>query len=195
MTRPIVAGVRISCAADRSFSGAAEYTPVGVRPGHIIFFAPDIPRMPELIGTPILVHQIEPVRSQEVEAWAADRSELQISYNNIPVTFLFLNAHPHSSSWGWAALKWQQDIGSVIVVRKDSKKITPRQVEALCNYCRYKMQPLFEDSLGGGLVERTKAEVLSHLTKPKFADFFEKYRADRLNDDPLWAEEKSPYEE
>jgi hypothetical protein len=91
--------------------------------------------------------------------------------------------------------KWQENFGTVIVVREDRKKITPRQVEALCYYCHYKMQPLFEDSFGGGLVERTKAEVLSHLTKAKFAEFFEEHRADRLDDDPLWSEEKSPYEE
>jgi MYND finger len=193
MTEPIVKGVRISCDSDRRISGADEYTPIGVRADHIMFFAGDRPRMPELMQIPILVYLIEPDRLQEVEAWAED--DTRPSYATTSVTFLFLDANPKSTSWGWAPFKWQENFGTVIVVREDRKKITPRQVEALCCYCHYKMQPLFQDSYGGGLVERTKAEVLSHLTKAKFADFFEEHRANKLDDDPLWAEEKSPYEE
>jgi len=162
MTEPIVEGVRISCDADRRVSGAEEYIPSGVRPRHIIFFAGDRPRMPELIGIPILVYLIQPDRPQEVEAWAAGNGT-EPSHANTAVTFLFLDANPWSTSWGWAPFKWQEAFGTVIVVREDRKKITPRQVEALCYYCRHKMELMFEDTYGGGLVERTKEEPRPNL--------------------------------
>jgi hypothetical protein len=196
LTEPILVGVKISCATDRSISGAAEYSPVGARPGHTIFFTGDRPRMPELMEIPVRVLGIALDQSPEVvEAWAADGGAFEVSHCNTPVTFLFLDADPQSTSWGWAPFHWDHDVGSVMVVWEDCKKITPRQVEALCRYCRYKMQPMFEDSLGAGLAERTKEDVLSHLTKAKFAAFFKKSRACRLKKDPLWAGEKSPYEE
>ncbi len=53
------------------------------------------------------------------------------------------------------------------------------------------MQLWFQDALGAGFVERTRGEALGRLTRPKFAEFFEEYKASLFNDDPLWLGEKS----
>jgi hypothetical protein len=63
----------------------------------------------------------------------------------------------------------------------------------LCHYCQYELQPIFEDSLGGGRVERTRENVMGFMTE-KFKLFFEKYKSVKSVDDLTWAVEKSPYE-
>lgn len=39
------------------------------------------------------------------------------------------------------------------------------EVRTLCYFCKQKLQPLFEDSLGAGYVQRTKKEMLAFMTR------------------------------
>ncbi|KAF8861057.1 hypothetical protein BDZ45DRAFT_800272 [Acephala macrosclerotiorum] len=96
--------------------------------------------------------------------------------------------------WGWAPSEWDERVGSNVIVRADRKPITPNQVETLCHYSQFKLLPLFEDSMGAGLEERTREEVMGHLTRTKFETFFERYKEERAAEDISWVDERSPYE-
>ena len=114
------------------------------------------------------------------------------AYTNVVATFLHLDAAPSSPSWGWAPMMWQDSVGSVIVVRTGGEvDVSPRQVEALCQFC-LRMLPFFEDSSGAGLVERTKEEVLGMLTLKNFMAFFDKFRAEKAKEDASWMEIECP---
>ena len=69
-------------------------------------------------------------------------------------------------------------------MRQDGKDLTTHQAEALCHYCQFKMQPLFEDSNGAGSVARTRYEVMGFMNRETFAAFFEEYRNERIEKDP-----------
>ena len=71
-------------------------------------------------------------------------------------------------------------MGSVLVVRSDGRDVTAQQVEALGRFCRFKMGPLFENGLGGGLVEMTKAEVMGYCTPQGFREYFAEVRGKKL---------------
>lgn len=73
-------------------------------------------------------------------------------------------------------------MGSVLVVRSDGRDVTTQQLEALSRFCQFKMQPLFANGLGGGLVEMTKAEVMGVLTPQAFKDYFAEVRARKMEE-------------
>lgn len=85
-------------------------------------------------------------------------------------------------------------VGSNVIVRADRKLITSHQVAALCHYAQFKLQPLFEDSMGAGFVQRTREEVMGHMTREKFQAFFDQYKREREAEDLSWANATSPYE-
>lgn len=45
--------------------------------------------------------------------------------------------------YGWAPMKWQGHVGTVIVVRGDGRYLDPKHLEVLCDFCQYRMQRLF----------------------------------------------------
>ena len=50
-------------------------------------------------------------------------------------------------------------MGSAVVMWADRQPVTWKQVEVLYHYCQFKLQPVSEDSIGAGIVERTQEEV------------------------------------
>ena len=50
-------------------------------------------------------------------------------------------------------------------MRSDEKDLEVEDVRMMCLFARKKLQPMFEDALGGGTVPRTKEEVVSHITR------------------------------
>ena len=53
---------------------------------------------------------------------------------------------------------------AVLAVRSDDKDLAIDDVRMMCCFARRKLQPMFEDALGGGYVQRTKKEVLDFIT-------------------------------
>lgn len=176
---PIVKGVKISCRGEQTTFGTAKYVAVDVPKDHPVFNSPIAP-MSELVGLPVRARK-----------YPADRrwrdNTVSDVFENQAVTFLHQTTDVTSSAWGWAPFQWQNEIGSVLVVRSDKKDITTHLVEALCHFCQNKMQPLFENGLGGGLVDMTREEVTGHITPEKFRQYFEVVRGTRIGDDPSWA--------
>lgn len=77
---------------------------------------------------------------------------------------LFQEPDVKKPDWGWAPLHWQSDIGDVLLVNANGGDLSVEDAELLCRFCQRKLQPLFEDALGAGLVRRTKKEVVDFIT-------------------------------
>lgn len=168
-----VRGVKINCKGDQMYCGAAGYAAVDVPVGHPVFSKAIAP-ISEPIGMPLHTWRCPPDK-----AWKDNYSG---SYTNIPATFLHQITDEDSGSWGWAPMEWQDGVGSVLVVREDGRDVSVQQVEALCHFCQFKMQPLFENALGGGLVHMSRAQVLGYLTPKGFRDYFAEMRARRMEE-------------
>lgn len=141
-----------------------------------------------LISSPLLVRKYPPDRR-----WKDNPNGYGFArYDKQSVTSLHMNADPRSQQWEWAPREWNGP-GSVFVVRQDGKDIWPKQIEAICEFAQSRLQPLFEDSIGAGLVSRTKQEVIDYMTKKKnFETFFEGYKRKQMERDPRWANESCP---
>jgi hypothetical protein len=193
--RTKVKGVKISCEADQKVFGTKKYVSVQVPREHPVFTqaTPPCP-ISELVELPVLVRKYPADK-----AWAKDKSISGTGYNNQAATFLHLNTDPNSRllmGWGWAPMEWQNNVGSVIVVRADGKDLSPHHCEVLCTFCQFEMQPLFEDSMGAGMDPEnptSKDAVLQQMTKENFERYFTQYRASWLAEDPSWSATKSPY--
>lgn len=158
-----VRGVKINCQGDQRTFGAEVYSAVDVPKDHPVFSSPIVP-ISELVGMPVHTRKYPPDR-----LWKDNHTDS--SYENEPATFLHRVSDPRSDGWGWATMDWRDDIGSVIAVRSDGQDVTTQEVEALCRFCQFKMQPLFENGLGGGLVEMTRAEVMAYMTPEGFREY------------------------
>ena len=182
----VVRGVKITCLGDQKHFGMDQYVAVAVPKFHLVFNDAWRPTVPQLVGFPI--------QKRKYPADQAWKDELGgDAYTNEVATILHRDANPASGLWGLVPLiLWGDHVGSVIVVRSvEEHDASPRQVEALCQFC-VKMGPFFEDSIGAGLVQRTKEEVLGMLTPKHFRYFFEKFRAARAKDDASWTEVEFP---
>ncbi|KAA8623294.1 zinc finger mynd-type protein [Pyrenophora tritici-repentis] len=104
---------------------------------------------------------------------------------NQDATFLHLCCDPgakldigkESLGWGWSPQSWQNNVGSVIVVRKDRKPLLPLHMEALAKYCREEVISLFAHSNGSYHPEQPmkKGHVLSIICRPMFVIYWNKF--------------------
>jgi Cu2+-containing amine oxidase len=78
-------------------------------------------------------------------------------------------------------MKWDMDVGSVIVVRKDKKPITPVQMKAVAFYCRDEVQPVLSHTMGTYNEDKpmTKEQALSIIYRPMFEIHWRKFISDR----------------
>jgi hypothetical protein len=74
-------------------------------------------------------------------------------------------------------MQWQDDVGSLVVVRKDKKPLLPLHMEALAGYCRNEVQPLMGHSNGEYYPEEPmkKDDVLRTICRPMFAIYWNKF--------------------
>ena len=155
-------GVKINCQGDQRTFGCEKFSAVDVPVGHPVFYGP-IAQISKLVGMPVHTWKYP-----APHCWKNNLDDKP--YENVPATLLHQNTDDISSeSWGWAPMQWQNTVGTVLVVRSDGQDVTTRQVEALCHFCQFKMQPLFKNAMGDGEVQMTRDEVLGFLT-PKAID-------------------------
>lgn len=185
-----IQGVKISCDGELK---QGKFIPVDVPLDHPIFTTSKGPDIPKKIGLDIRIHQYPPHPALRNTTGSLD---------NQVVTFLHLDANPHSPSWGWAPPEWQSGVGSVLLVRADRKPISPRQVEILTEYCFTKLEPSIESSIEAGTLS-ARQRVFDRISKQGFDAFFESYKKEQMGFDidmnravsfglRSWGEEKSP---
>ena len=166
-----VCGVKINCEGAQSKFGAPKFAAVDVPAAHPVFSNPVAPTS-KLVGMPLHTWQYPP------------DSASKDNPTNVPATVLHRNTDETSGNWwGWAPMKWQNDVGGVLVVRNDDLDVSVQEVEALCHFCQFKMQPLFENALGGGLVQMSRAEVLAYLTPEGFGEYIAEMRAMKMDEE------------
>jgi hypothetical protein len=84
--------------------------------------------------------------------------------SNSDVACLMMGADPIKDGWGWAPLYWNIDIGNVLVIYDDESDLLVEELRLMCYFARVVLQPRFEDSMGSGLVSRTKEDFLKFIT-------------------------------
>lgn len=183
-------GVRINCRSDQDIGARPKFEPIKLPINHPVFRAP-VSSISKRIELPIRISRCLP---GETSLKNTNREEYNAS--NQAATFLQLVADPNSSQWGWAPFEWQSPAGSVIVVREDRKPILPQHIEALCHFCQYVLQPLFEDSMGSGMHPESpmkKSEVLQMMTRRRFENFYIGYENWKRDNDPNYIVCTFPY--
>jgi len=124
-------GVMINCDGAMSAMNVPRYIPVSVPKDHPIF-SPSRPIfLTDVLDLPLLTlrHKTDPSYSP---------------LHNPPATIMHRENLTYRPSWGFTPPAWSGAIGNVIVVRRDEKNITPRQVEALVQFCQVWLEPKFQ---------------------------------------------------
>lgn len=84
--------------------------------------------------------------------------------SNQDASFLMMDTDSEKPDCGWAPLYWNMYLGNVLAIRADARDLAIDDVRMMCYFARRKLQPVFEDALGSGVVLRTKQEVLDFIT-------------------------------
>lgn len=77
-------------------------------------------------------------------------------------------------------MKWQGNVGTVIVVRKNGRYLDPKHLKVLCDFCQYHMQRLFQDLLEDMQNSSKRQAVEDELTHTAFERYFQEYRIKML---------------
>lgn len=171
-------GVRIHCSGDIDVLGSAKYTAVELTPNDPVFVA-DITTVSEALQVPLRM-----CRCPADPAWKDD--DVTGRYNNQAAAFLTLRVNPAlEDGWAMAPMKWQNRVGSVVVVRADGKDITPQQVETVCYYARYELEDPIQDAAESESMKK-RLKVAALFTPGKFREFFAKFKAKKAGEDPSW---------
>ncbi|KAI3005982.1 hypothetical protein CBS147346_4009 [Aspergillus niger] len=99
--------------------------------------------------------------------------------SNQNVAFMMMETNPLDSSWGWAPLYWNHDIGNVWVARQDEQDLDVREVAMMCRFARHELQRIFNNvmiSEGSTLLD--KKRVLSFITRENMRAFWEETGGD-----------------
>lgn len=183
-------GVRINCLGDRHHYNMEKYAPVEVPGEHPVYNAAIAP-MSIRMGIPLqaMSYPLNP-------KWKGQWIKGQFASDNQPATFMYLDTRPSSPWWGFAPPEWQNNVGSVLVVRSDQIPLTPEQAMALCEFFQFEMNQYFEDSMDVGGMIRTKEQVLGFLNRKRFESSWNEMKEMMAAQQYMnWTEDsKSPYE-
>jgi hypothetical protein len=171
-----VKGVRINCRGDIKMLGRPPFEAIELLSTGPIFTQHDTSDIADRIEIPILTRRWPPN-----PRWANGKHEIfegLSPFDNQDATFLHLCLNPNtkfdpstgSLGWAWSSMKWQNNVGSVIVVRKDRKPLLPLHMEALARYCHKEVRPILGHSLGECSPEEpiSKEGALQLICRPMF---------------------------
>ena len=188
----IIQGVRIACPGDMNFLKVAKYTSVLVPRTDPVFNdyvtlgdpitkgAPvpsaSVSKFAELMGIPICIRKIAPD-----ECWK-NSDECGV-YDNQEAAFLLIEMDPRKSSFLFAPMAWQNEVGST---RVDGKEITTQLVETLCAYNWKVFTERLEIVAETGSLEEQE-EVVRSVTLEDFEAFQKGFQKKKQEEDPYWA--------
>jgi hypothetical protein len=182
--------------------GKPHYEPVDVPLTDPVFqgYWNDTSDIADRIGLPVLTRRC-PVSLR----WAGAKGQHDFGnrnpYNNQEATFLHLccdpkaDNYPSGPGWSLAGWQWQQDVGSVTVVRRDKKPLAPIHLEALCTYCKCEVLPLMCHTNGEYTTDEplTREFVLKMICRPLFSIHWSKL-CGRKHEEGSDVSTPSPYE-
>ncbi|KAI1780279.1 hypothetical protein F4818DRAFT_435485 [Hypoxylon cercidicola] len=174
----ITRGVKICCYGETKLHGSDPFVLVDVpraHPTRLTYAEGDISPISKLLGMPIRLWKFPDLESWlHPPGWEGN----MCADSNQNAAFLMMGVDP-KSDWGWAPLYWNIEIGNVLAVRADGRDLDLDDMRTMCYFARKKLLPMMEDSMGLGLVSRTKNEVLDFITWENM----EKFRGEMLEDD------------
>lgn len=179
-----IRGVRVNCIGDQQERGI--YESVAVPKDHPFGPALDLTK---LLGIPV-----------RIQKYPHNNKPYEFSPVNQPITKLHRRVHPKLPGWGWAPMEWQNDVGSVLMIRADGKDLNIFTAEVLCalahskdgSHMRIGLSIEDEEMEDGGAAE--KARQLEGLTKAGFEKFFQEYRQKQIDAGKLeWKNAISPF--
>ncbi|KAI0513088.1 hypothetical protein F5B22DRAFT_612171 [Xylaria bambusicola] len=186
-----VKGVRINCSGDERSFRKPHFEEIEVSMMDVLTVEYDTSDIAKRIGLPVFTKPCPPDPS-----WAKNSN----AYVNEDATYLHLcmdsKAKPNNLTgvigWGYAPLRWQNRVGSVIVVRQDQKPLSRWHMEALCKYCREEVTALLEHNIWefSEIPEdyMSKHMILSMICRPMFHVFWRRWRDEKIEkgDESLW---------
>jgi hypothetical protein len=191
-----VKGVRINCLGDVKMLKRPRFEDIELPTTDVIFTKHDTSDIANRIGIPILTRRCAPDPK-----WADSKDpmfEHRSPFENQSATFLHQCCDPNDRGdfsngflgWGWCPMQWQNDVGSVVVVRKDKRTLLPIHMEALAGYCQNEIGPLMGHSTGEYYPEEPieKHHVLEIICRPMFVLYWSKFVEKQKDYTP------SPYE-
>ncbi|KAF2133075.1 hypothetical protein P153DRAFT_284244, partial [Dothidotthia symphoricarpi CBS 119687] len=190
--RPI-AGVRINCGGDVEHGGRLKYEPVTVPAYHRIFEEPAAP-ISTRFGFPVTMQRVRGSYNRWNNGTMADG---WLAFCNPAATYIYLGCDPKvrdntaGPSWGFAPMKWQNSVGSVLLMRQDKKTLLPEHAAALSDYCQFHLTDLFQRQIDGE-IGINAARILREITEEKFKTYYETWKEDQ--DDEEKRTQISPYE-
>ncbi|KAI4195631.1 MAG: hypothetical protein LQ350_007102 [Teloschistes chrysophthalmus] len=187
-----VDGVRISCDGDMRNFGQNKFEPVSIPESHQIFTSGSISEIADRVNLPLLIYQMK-----ADQQWKDDG----FGYTNEDVTFLFSNIDLEKDysrksgelGWGWVPMRWQDDVGSVLVVRRDHAPLHCIDIEVLCAFCRH-LLPLFENTMGAGYERWTQDQVMAKITPAEYAVFAAFSERCKEEERSISVDETKPYQ-
>ncbi len=158
-----VMGVKVTCFGEQKLHGSDPFIPVEVpnaHPTRIQFYEEgEISAISAMVNLPVRAWRI-PYDWEHLPHWPFNEAPT----NNGTACKLFQEPDIEKPNWGWAPHRWQSDLGNVLLVSANGGDLSVEEAKLLCRFCEKKLQPLFEDALGGGLVHRTKKEAVDFIT-------------------------------
>lgn len=175
-------GVLVYAPSDSKRLGKPAFEAVEVPMTHPVFYghtsALASPQIAEMIELPLFARKVTPGTQQ--------LKDDNYSGANQTATYLHLRTRDEPGSEtgedvGWAPMYWQNDVGTVLVVRQDKQPLSPKDLEVLCHWCRFKLSPLFEDGSElnyaetGGETRDHRVEIVNQITKANFETYKEEF--------------------
>ncbi|KAI9891948.1 MAG: hypothetical protein M1814_002142 [Vezdaea aestivalis] len=141
-TGKVVEGVRINCLGDRMLFDKPQFEAIEVPSGDLIFSEHDM-------------------------------SDIAKPLSKIKKQCFFICLAIRDPKWAGRGLDYngKNNVGSVMVVRKNKKALAPLHVEALCRYCRYEIRPILAHSIGEYAPDKplSKEAALAMVCRPTFS--------------------------
>ncbi|KAA1471148.1 hypothetical protein DENSPDRAFT_837075 [Dentipellis sp. KUC8613] len=151
-----VQGVVVACDGERGQFGV--FSPVELPPSHEIYQEGTISPVSALTGVPIAVW-----RHLQESPFAIRHSA---ALDNQITTYLMIDPVT-----GFAPPSWQQNVGTVTVMREDGKPLTPEAIETIWMFC----DSLLEDFSDG-------RQPQQRMNPEGFMEFCESYKSRMVRD-------------
>ncbi|KAJ4150218.1 hypothetical protein LMH87_010977 [Akanthomyces muscarius] len=166
-----IRGVKICCYGEKRLHGSERFVSVDVPRAHPIRLNDDqgsVSPISKLLGMPLTLWKYPELRHWlDPPGWTGD----MCAESNDYAAILMRETDAESPFWGFALLYWNTDLGNVLVTCEDDSDLDIPDVEAMCRFAKYKVQPLFDNALGSGTIQQTKQEVLDFINKTNFMSF------------------------
>lgn len=173
----VVKGVRINCIGDQKTFDKPVFEQVTLSSKDPIFTSHDTSDIAARVGLPLYTRKLTPDPK-----WAQDTSNKMFEmypFVNFNATYLHLSCDPDAEfdadkgvfGWGLAPSQYQNNTGSIVVVRQDKKPLNAFDMEAMCKYCREEVHPIFLHSIGewAGLEPLSREATLGMISRIAFA--------------------------